>query len=46
MVRTVIVIQVALYRLQLIEYDNAAAAADDDDNDDDELTMQFQVQHV
>ena len=45
MVRTVIVIQVALYRLQLIEYDNAAAAADDD-NDDDELTMQFQVQHV
>ena len=42
MVRTVIVIQIALYRLQLIEYDNA----DDDDDDDDELSTQFQVQRA
>ena len=44
MVRTVIVIQIALYRLQLIEYDNADD--DDDDDDDDELSTQFQVQRA
>ena len=45
MVRTVIVIQIALYRLQLIEYDNADDD-DDDDDDDDELGTQFQVQRA